>query len=108
MRSNTRTKAALAAAGLYAASMLLPAYNSPILGSSATYPGYDAFRVGWVCAIRFDLPGWELWRVMLSLAWVANPCIWSATFCLTAGFYRLAMFYAGFALGLQVITAFYF
>jgi hypothetical protein len=108
MRRHARTKAALVVVGLYAASMILPAYHSPLRGSVVTHPGHDAFQIGWKCAMAYDQPGWDLFAVMMCGAWSANPCIWSAVFCLSAGFTRLAAAYAGIALCLQLLTAIYF
>ena len=98
---------AVSTAGLYAASMLLPAvapFNPEF--SNTTYPGYVAFRA-WKVVLDWAPGELEWW--LLGAAWLANPAIWLAVVLVATGRWRAAMVAAGcgFALGLVVLPRFY-
>lgn len=90
--------------GLYLASMFL-LVASPFATRTGSklpsFPGYDAFELGFRALTVLD-PDWDLVRVGLAVAWLANPALWTAFVCLLIGRRRTAIVSAVIACGLSV------
>jgi hypothetical protein len=85
---------AVIGAALYAAALDLPTYCpfNPQF-SDTTYPGADAFRVGWVALTAWEPGEVDFW--LLSSAWLGNPAIWAAVIAAGCGRWRVAGVGAG-------------
>jgi hypothetical protein len=80
---------------MYLTSLIVPATGSFVKGSSTTYSGADAFRVGWRAMF---MDGWNEPRIYewleLVAAWWANPAIWAASFSFVFGWRKLTIAFA--------------
>lgn len=86
--------------GLYLASLFLPVVGSLSSKSTMTFPGYDAFVIGFR-ALTLAEWDWDLVRFGLAVAWMANPALWAALVCVLISRPRPAIISAGIACGLS-------
>lgn len=93
------------AGALYVASLLLPTVDA-VWGSSGASPGYVAFAEGWGCIFTRD--PWEFGRVVMVIAWLANPAVWLALAAIAAGRWRMASIFSLFAVGAMMQVGVFF